>query len=85
LTGTGLERLEVFAALVHQCLRAVDQPVRKKNLPFQRQSLGRLSDSCHGEEATPLGMIAGMNPRRPISGIVLTRLAASQSRQILCV
>jgi hypothetical protein len=85
LTGTGLEGLEAFAVLVHQRLRAADQPVRKKNLPFQWQSLGKLDDSCHGEEAIPPGMIAGMNLRRLISGAVLTRLAASQSRQILCV
>jgi hypothetical protein len=85
LTGTGLEQLEISAALVHHCLRAADQPVRKKNLPFQSQSLGKLSDSCHGEEAVPPGMIAGMNHRRLMLGTVSTRLAASQSRRILCV
>jgi hypothetical protein len=34
LTGTGLEYLEISAAPVHQCLRAVDQPVRSKKLPL---------------------------------------------------
>jgi hypothetical protein len=74
LTGTGLEQLEISAVLVHQCLRAADQPVRNKNFPlvrrfgFQSQSLGKLTDGCHGEEAAPPGMVAGMNHRRPISG-----------------
>ena len=79
------------AALVHQGLRAADQPVRNKNLPlirrfgFQLQSLGKLTDGRHGEEAVPPGTIAGMNHRRLSSGTVSTRLAASQSRRILCV
>ena len=91
LTGIGLEQLEISAAPVHQCLRAADQPVRNKKLPlvqrfgFQSQSLWKLTDGCHGEEAVPPGVIAGMNHRRLISGTVSTRLGASQSRWILCV
>lgn len=91
LTGTGLEQLGISAAPVHQCRRAADQPVRNKKLPlvrrfgFRSQSLGKLTDGCHGEEAVPPGMIAGMNHRRLISGTVSTRLGASQSRRILCV
>jgi hypothetical protein len=75
LTGTGLEQLEIPAAPVHQCLRAADQPVRNKKLHlirhfgFQSQSLGKLTDGCHGE-AVPPGMIAGTNHQRLISGTV---------------
>jgi hypothetical protein len=70
LTGTGLEQLEISAAPVHQCLRGNKNLHLVRRFGFQSQSLGKLTDGCHGEEAVPPEMIAGMDHRRLISGTV---------------